>query len=105
MRNLTAAVLLGLAVGGCGDPGPERTVWSAKYPDVAIQCQGEPIPADLCTRWGERFLESGQMRATISRLVVTFRGGEDGTECSAAFYEARRGLLFRSGVTCPADAA
>jgi hypothetical protein len=104
MRAFAPVLLLGLAVGGCGDSELAETVWSAKHPGVAIQCQGEKIPADLCVRWAEQFLESGEMRVTISRLVVTFRGGEDGTECSAEFYEARRGLLVKSGVTCPGDA-
>jgi hypothetical protein len=104
MRTLAAVVLLGLAVGGCGDVELAGTVWSAKYPRVAIQCLGERIAPDLCVRWAERFLENGETRATISRLVVTFRGGADGTECSAEYYEARRGPLVKIGFSCPGDA-
>lgn len=108
MRTRATLVLLALVLAGCGVPGFDGTVRSVKYPGIEIRCAGgQPVPGDVCVVWAEIALADipDMGTATVSGIVITFRGGDDGEWCSVTFYVDGREMYERGMRPCPGDAA
>lgn len=106
MRTRATILSLALAAAGCGVPGFDGTVRSAKYPEIEIRCDGgQPVPGEVCLVWAEQSLAGNGLDAKVSGIVITFRGGDDGDWCSVTYYVGGREMYTKGMHPCPGDAA
>jgi len=105
-------VVLGVIMTACATPPSESAaempiiVDSARFPDVAIQCGGEPgLSGDDCRAWADEMLAgtptppSGSQDVTVVELVLTYRTGD--SRCAADYFAADGRLVMTAAAHCP----
>jgi hypothetical protein len=95
------AALCAVLLVACAAPTPmPMTVESERFPEVTIECGGEPGLTDReCQAWAEQLLESGPIETT--RLVLTYRTGN--SRCGADYFGANGRMLMTAAAVCPAS--
>ena len=74
------------------------TVVSPRFPDVSIECVGDPgLAEDACRAWGEEMLRTAPVDTT--RLELTYRTGN--ARCAADYLAGDGRLLMSSAARCP----
>ncbi len=83
----------------CSAPAPQlMTVESGRYPEVTIECGGDPGPTDHeCQAWAEQLLASGPIETT--KLVLTYRTGN--SRCAADYFAVSGRMLMTAAARCP----
>lgn len=75
------------------------TVVSQQFPDVSIECLGDPaLTEKACRAWGEKML--GTAPADTVTLELTYRTGN--ARCAADYIADDGRLLMSSAARCPA---
>jgi hypothetical protein len=107
MHTRTAIILIATTLAGCGQLGLDGNVRSARFPLIAIRCEGDkPILTAECLRWVEQSLASSRgIEARARSVVVAFHRAEDGTRCAAStsFFGGNGGLIATIGRICPGE--
>lgn len=95
----TLGVLAVVVPTACATPmSSPTTVESAEFPEVRIECGGDPGLGDSeCLAWAEQMLSTAAVDAT--KLVLTFRAGK--ARCAADFFAADGRMLMTAAARCP----
>ena len=102
--RIVGVVVVGLLT-ACSTPLP-IVVESSQYPDVAIECGGEPgLTAHECLAWAEQMLPAAPTRPAgaeqleVANLVLTYRTGN--SRCAADYFTADGRLVMTASAVCP----
>ncbi len=95
----TLGVLAVVVLAACATPpSSPMTVESAEFPDVRIECGGEPgLGESECLAWAEQMLSTAAVDAT--KLVLTYRTGN--ARCAADYFAADGLMLMTVAARCP----
>lgn len=75
------------------------TVESERFPEVSIECGGDPgLAAVECEEWAEQLLRPAPVGTTT--LVLTYR--TDDSRCAADYFAANGRMLMTAAAQCPA---
>lgn len=76
------------------------TVESARFPEVIIECGGDPgLTERECQAWAEQLLSDGPVGT--AKLVLTYCTGN--ARCSADYFAADGRMLMTAAAHCPAS--
>ena len=94
------AMLAVVLLVACSTAGPQpMTVESDRFPEVTIECGGDPgLTESECVSWAEQLLSTGPM-GTV-KLVATYRTGN--ARCGADYFDANGRMLMTAAARCPA---
>lgn len=83
----------------CSPAAPQpTTVEPGRFPEVAIECGGDPgLTGRECQAWAEQLLSSGPVGT--AKLVLTYRTGN--ARCAAESFAANGRMLMAAAARCP----
>ena len=93
MTRRVLGLLMAVVLAACSVP-----VQSARFPDVSIECGGDPgLSESDCLEWAEQVLSAAPVET--AGLVLTYRSGDD--RCAAESFAADGRLVMTSAARCP----
>lgn len=101
MASRGHAALASLLLAACSAATPQpMTVESGRFPDVSIECGGDPgLTERECEAWAGQLLSTGPTET--SKVVLTYRTGN--ARCAADYFSADGRMLMTAAARCPAS--